>query len=504
MSEYPVTDIEIDTKLDRTQQTGERLFERLNVKAHCIDIGLHYFGFGNSFISLVGKFSRHIACESCKKAYKVADPAISHILREESGVLIWELKNCPNCGHTGPLEIVDKPINSIQELTLLRWSPKEITIQHNPITNDKQYEYNIPPEIIGKIKLGDIFLLETMPKLMLEACFQNKKIIMDKDNLFHFARPSPASDALGWGYPAIQPVLKELYQIQIVKKAREVLLHEHIVPLWVLFPSPQGEGNPFQHLNLGSWRTKVEEEFKKFRRDPAYKPILPLPLGFQYLGGDMHKLDPTKLLEHMQREVITGMGIPYEFLMGQVTYSGGSVSLRMLENHFLNFRHLLEDYLNDFLIPKVCKIAKHVKPFTARFAKLKMSDDVQQKQLAANLSQLGKLSDKTMLPELGFNYDNEQAYLDRQFEIEDKRMAARIRRQKGVEQEVVGGQAGVDPAAMVDAHAATLASLDPSGREKMMKQLSTAMPEYYQEVTKVLNTKNVNMQPAEQRPPKGA
>jgi len=523
MSEYPITDIEIEGKKDSIITAAEIMFERLKIKALCVQIGLHYFGFGDCFISIHQKFNRRIVCHSCHKYIdmeKKLPKNFSLTPKTDKTRVLWSIKGCPHCGNAGPCSILDhyvKPGDNANVYTI-RWDPKQIDIDYNPFSGMSTIYYIIPKLLRSKILKGDLFIMRTTPKIFLEGAVMNKKIILQKENLFHFSRASNAGESMGWGEPLIQPVLKELYQIQIAKKAREAVMQQHIVPLWIIFPSGAGEGDPFKSMNLGVWRSRIEGEFKKWRRDPNYIPLMPMPLGFQYIGGDMKKLDPTGIIEFQQKEVIAGMGVPVEFIFGGTgAYSQGSVSLRMLENQFINFRYLLTDFLNSFLIPKLVKFAK-VNAFTARFTKLRMMDDIQQKQLTLNMNMAGKVSDKSTLPEMGdFDYDNEQLALDRQFEREDRRMADRMRRQMATQKEMgmsqqnadleqqgeMSDRAGMDMSQMIDSHADTLATMDPEGRSKVMQGMSTSMPEYSNAVTEAMNTKNVNMKPPpEQKPPR--
>jgi hypothetical protein len=519
MSEYPITELEVEGKNTKQQNFGQRVLEKLNIKAYCINIGLHYYGIGDAFPSIQTKFLRSLICHNCLGTLKLDDPILRFQLKPEirNSKVTWVISHCPRCKRAGTGSIKDTPITTMDSIILGRWDPKNIEIDYNPISGMKQYYYVVPKLLQRKILAGDIFYIKTTPKIILEAAVKNRKVLMH-DGVFQFSRATNSCTDNGWGEPLVGPVLKELFQVQIAKRAREAILQQHIVPLWIMFPSPQGEGSPFQHLNLGVWRTRIEQEFKKWRRDPNYIPIMPMPLGFQYVGGDMSKLDPSKIIDAMEREIVAGMGIPVEFLFGGSSYSSSTILLRMLENQFLNFRSLMTDFMNSVLIPRVCQII-NAEPFTVRFTKLRMMDDVQQKQLAINLNATGKLSDHSLLTDVGgFDYETEQRNLDEQFKNEDKRIAERMKRQAAVQKELgltalrsqaeMGKQQQVDtglmdPQAMVNAHADTLAKMDPVSRGDIMKQMSVDMPEYSTAVTQQLNTKSVSMKPAPaQKPPK--
>jgi hypothetical protein len=86
---------------------------------------------------------------------------------------------------------------------------------------------------------------------------------------------------------------------------------------------------------------------------------------------------------------------------GGLNWSGASVTLRMLENHFLNGREGDERFL-DFVVPK---LASHFRrPYVkVRLSDFKMADDVQQQATDTNLMVQGFLSREGVLPEMGYD-----------------------------------------------------------------------------------------------------
>jgi len=111
-------------------------------------------------------------------------------------------------------------------------------------------------------------------------------------------------------------------------------------------------------------------------------------------------------MKFLEEEIINSMGVPLEFIKGGSTFTSGSVSLRIVENHFLNYRELLRDFLNYFVVIKISQYLNYPK-VPLRFKTFKMADDIQAKQLLLNLNQSGKLSDERLLEDLGYNHDKE-------------------------------------------------------------------------------------------------
>ena len=135
----------------------------------------------------------------------------------------------------------------------------------------------------------------------------------------------------------ILPVLKDTYYLTILRKANEAIAVERAVPLNVIFPQgASGTSDVYSTVNLSSWKNKIQQEIMRWRLDNNYVPVLPLPIGHQSIGGDGKALLLTQEYRVWIEIITAGMGVPQEFLMGGLSFSGSNVSLRMLENQFLD------------------------------------------------------------------------------------------------------------------------------------------------------------------------
>ena len=272
--------------------------------------------------------------------------------------------------------------------------------------------------------------------VFIEAMRDNSPILFNSDNIFHMKRASLAEKNMGWGEPAMIRVLKDLFYLQVLKKAREQVAHQHIVPLWVLFPQPQGELNPYEHLNLAEWRGRVENEIKSWRQDPNYIPVMPIPLGFQFIGGNFKNLDTTPEMQNLLLNILAGMNMPQEFVYGGLQYSGTSFSIRMLANLFNGHRSQLLEFLNGFLIPRISETF-NIKPVKVHFTELKLADDVQKKQLVFQLNQANKVSDATMLSEFGLDAASEVTKIKAEMKRQGEVLAAQMIEQEKAKAEAM-------------------------------------------------------------------
>lgn len=397
---YPVTDIVIDTDdKDLKKRWDQILNQRFKIKSFLVEAGKDYVCYGNSFISIYIPFNRFLVCPKCGEKHPV--DTIPYEFKQYSFQ-----GECPKCKAHVRYQVQDDPIKNLNEVNLVRWNPENIDIEFNPITGQSRYKYAIPNEIKNLIRMGRRHVIETMPMPFLEAVRDNLPIVFNSKNIYHLKRPSLAEKNQGWGEPAMTRNLKDLYYLQILKKAREQIAQQHIVPLWVIFPQPSGELNPYEHLNLAEWRGRIEEEIKKWRQDPNYIPILPMPVGFQFIGGSFKNLDTTPETQNLLLNILAGMNMPQEFVYGGMQYSGTSFSIRLLSNLWNSYRDQLNEFLNGFFIPTIADQFS-IKEVETHFTDLRMADDVQKKQVLLALNQQNKLSTATLLSEFSLDAEKE-------------------------------------------------------------------------------------------------
>lgn len=397
MTEYPITDILFETNTDpEVRAQYEKLFNHnLKLKKLLIEIGLDYYTFGNCFISANMKFKRFLTCPNCKHS----DPITNFSYKFQE----FKFKGtCPKCQIVGILEPEDKYLTTPEYFKFIRWAPENISIDYDEITGESRYFYQINEQTKAGIMAGKKEVVERVPMLFIEALSKKKKIELDANNLYHLKRPTLAEEDRGWGKPLILPAMKMLYYMQTLRRGNEAIVADHLIPMRAMFPSSQGNLDPFTQLNLGSWRANVEEQLLKWRRDSNHIGVFPIPIGYQSLGGDAKILMVTPEMSYLEESIINSFGFPTEFIKGGATWTSASVSLRIVENMFMSYREMLTDMLNYFMVPKIGAFLKYA-PIKLKFKKLKMSDDPQAKELLIMLANSGKLSDSVLLEEFGID-----------------------------------------------------------------------------------------------------
>jgi hypothetical protein len=434
MAEYPITRIVYNDdqkgklKDDQTEAFWKNVLEKnLNIMRLLREIGMDYYAYGNSIISISFPFRREIQCPRCKLWHTV--DAINYKFRNFKFYARCKGTEKKPCGYDGVMEARDLSTKEISAVKVIKWDLAYVDIKYNNISGDHFYYYTIPDNMKTAIRRGDMEIVNGTRLEIIEACKRNKQVKLLASNLYHLKRSAPQyiiPGERGWGVPLIMPVMKDVFHNRILKKGNEMIAFDHIVPLRILFPTSAGDVSPHLTANLSGWKGHVEEELLKWRKDPNYISIVPFPLGLQSFGGDGRILMVTPEIKATEDDIIIGMGVIPEIIRGGASWSGSNVSLRVIENTFINHRTDMHNVI-DFLTDKLSIYFDKAK-IPIKMADFKMADDLQKKQmLMTNASASpadAMVSRTTALKELDFDpeteYKNREAELKKQIELKTK------------------------------------------------------------------------------------
>ena len=433
MAEYPITDLiynDEDPSSIKDDQSIDYWKDLLEKKLKLIKTlkqsGMDHYAYGNSLISISYPFQRRLKCSSCGNNQSIDS--------EKTKFRAYKFySKCIKCGHEGEMKAYDINTKELDKFSIVHWDLMCLDIKYNSITGDHFYYYSPPSDLKVAIQKGDIDIIKTTRVEVIEAVQKNKKLKLMEDNVFHLKRAAPQymiPSQRGWGIPVIMPVMKDIFHNKILKKGNEMIAFDHIVPLRILFPQGTGDVSPHATINLSGWKTKIEDEIGKWKADPNYISIVPLPIGMETFSGDAKILSVTPEIKVTEDAIITGIGIIPEIIRGGASWSGSNVSLRVVENTFLNHRNDMQEMI-DFIIENLARYLD--KPcISVKMSDFKMADDLQKKELMLKASS-GRTSDaiisrSTVTKELGF--DPEEEYKLREKEIE-RRIELTIKETEG-------------------------------------------------------------------------
>lgn len=432
ISRYPITDLIIEDQYDSVKNLWSKIFnDELKIKERMLEINLDYHVYGNAFVSLSFPFTRFLICKKCKLRTPIEQANWSF----NTSAFAFT-KKC-TCGHHGDSEVNDVPYKDRKKVRVVRWNPENMQIKFNEYTGKTTYMYSIPYKLKNAIMRGDKDMITEIPMIVIDAMRQRRMIRLNPENFRHIKRPTLAEQDQGWGKPLIIHVLKDMYYFYTLRRAQEAIALEHIVPFDIIYPMPNAQQDPYIHTDLGNWKTKIEDLIKKHRKDPNFKGVIPIPVGFGRLGGDGKAMMLTPELNYLTQTIVGGMGIPQEFLFGGLNWTGSSISLRTLENDFIQNRSQMLDVIlwikDKFRVYCQLPDVKRI-----RFSDFRMADDIQRNQQLIGLNAQMKVSDQTLLTELGYDYEQEVQKM-----VEEVYIANYLNEMRGKGQSKIQGESQV-------------------------------------------------------------
>ena len=382
-----------------------------------VTAGVDRHVYGNSFVSVYFPFKRFLICPECKSKYAIRKVSYKFKIRKKSAGFYY---TCKDCGKHVKGKVDDEKIRQPRDINIIRWDPKHIDIEGNPVTGDKEYYYEIPSAIKERIRSGDKHMLATMPMAFIDCIAQKKLFKFAKGKIYHMKADAPAGIDSRWGFPPLTATLKQFFYVAVLRKANEAIALEHVVPFRVMHPQQStASADPTVTISLSNWLNETKLNMKAWRRDPLHLMFSPVPVGVTNVGGQGRALMVTGEIVEAENSIIAAMGIPREFIYGGLSATGSSVTLRMLENQLLNYTTQLIDMGQ--WVTNQCAEFLGWKKVRIDLTPFKLVDDVPQKMaiLQANQMSGGTLLSNTTLAAM-FDIDIEKERKLRMQEMMDE------------------------------------------------------------------------------------
>lgn len=380
---YPITEITYTTTNEALKQRYTHLHEKvLGTKRNLHRAAIDKYVYGNGFYSIYKPFVRSLQCGECNT--KTAITEINYQFNLKKMLFTFNCSNCKARGVKGT--VVDDPLLDNKKIAVIRWDPKLIDIDYNPITGHSEYYYSIPRELKERVSKGNKHLINTMPMEVLKT-LQEDKIFKFKDGeIFHLKMDAPAGIEAQWGFPPLASTIKLFFYAAVLRKANEAIALDYVVPFRIVSPrAASNNGDPVQTIGLDKWAIEMKTNMKQWRRDPLHMMWSPIPCDITFLGGQARALLTLGEVQAAEDNIIAALGIPKEFIYGGFSALGSGIQLRVLENQLIFQISDIKDFLQ-WLTDKVGRtlgwpeIETDLAPF--RFV-----DDVDQKRLLLSLNQ---------------------------------------------------------------------------------------------------------------------
>ena len=488
LAAYVVTEISVESGDKVHKESWEDVLgPTLNVKGKAIETAIDKKTYGNSFISLYKPFDRFLVCNLCK-----ARTGIKHTKYSFQLKTLRFKYSCKACKSDTTGEILDIRVANKDRIAIIRWDPKLMDIDYNPITGKSKYYWTIPGDLKTKVEKGNDHIIDTLPIEFLRAMQKNKTFEFADGQIYHMKVHGPAGIDAQWGMPPLLCVMEHILYAQVLRKANEAIALDHIVPFRVLHPAPiSGTADPATTINLANWQHKMEDSIKMWRRDPNHIMFAPTALGVTMMGGQGRSLLTLGETKDADENIIMGLGIPREFLFGGLTLAGSGVSLRMLENQLETDAAEQNDQLK-WIIKQVASVLDW-KPVKAKFVPFKLVDDTEQKMALMQMQQIlgNPMSNDTMLKPYNVDVAKErekkmQEQMDQMradMELQKKQQKVMTSASQVAQNEASSGQGlGYNATAVMasaDQLVQQLTGMDPGTRQSQMDHLSQEDPVMY-------------------------
>jgi len=414
MSEYPITAMLIEPHRADKLDTGMR--ERweylvnvvMNLRQVMININVDKFLYGNSFHYMYYPFVRYCVDKDTGARKPIASLDIRRVMPHDApnGFTFDVEAYDADARTTKVYSIVDVKSEARSGFKLIRWSPLRMTLKYNPTSGAREWQWTPPSRMKDGFLNCDRTIVDSTEMAILEAIYKDRRIKVNESRLW-VAQSADQPDLWeGWGVPPLFRVLEDVYYYKLLRRANEALAQEHITPVRFLSPRGTGDVSPQRSINLSDWQAKLKRELQRFKADPNHVVVSPIPVEVEQMGGNARVMMVASEMEGAARTVAAGVGCPVELIWGGLNWSGASVSLRVLENHFINMREDCERLLG-FLAPKLASYFRLV-PVKLSLAEFRMADDVQHQANAINLMIQGFLSRESVIGEM--NYDPQREF----------------------------------------------------------------------------------------------
>jgi hypothetical protein len=381
---YPVTNIVYETQNESLKAYYEDLHDKtLKTKRILIRAAVDKFVYGNAFFSMYTPFVRFLKCPKCSSLSNIQQ--VNYRFRLKKLTFNYACTGCKTRVDVDEKGVIDRKITRKDRISVIRWDPKLMDIDYNPITGHSEYYYTIPKEIKERCSKGSKHLIDTMPMEFLKAIRDDKIFKFAEGQIFHMRMDAPAGIEAQWGFPPLASTIKLFFYAAVLRKANEAIALDYVVPLRIVSPKQStANADPLTTIALSKWSDEMKHSVKKWRRDPLHIMWSPIPAEVTHLGGQARALMTLGEVQAAEDNIIAAMGLPKEFIYGGFSAMGSGIQLRVLENQLV---HQTGD-LNDLLQWITDRSAKQLGRGTVvvSLAPFRFIDDVQQKALLLQLN----------------------------------------------------------------------------------------------------------------------
>jgi len=508
--EYPITEVTYDTTNQAVKEKHKYLLEKvIRARELLIKATLDKYVYGNAFISMYQPFIRYLKCPHCQTMTNIQN--LNYKFNVSKTSFAYTCGSCKGIAQTDSTGVIDKKLTLSRKVNFIRWDPKLMDIDHNPMTGESSYYYTIPQDVIQRVNSGHKTLIDTLPMGFLKAIKEGKKFKFVPGAIFHMKVGGPAGINPQWGLPPLISTLQLFHYAAILRKSNEAISMDYLVPLRVLHPAQSSQqADPVTAISLRKWTENMSSNIKQWRRDPLHIMYAPIPVGMTQIGGTGRSLLTLGEVQEAEKGIVAALGIPIEFLYGGLTQSGMEATLRLIENQLETHINDLKDLLQ--WVDDKCAQFLGWNKIEVGLKKFKMVDDQKKQdalfQIWAQGKQTGEplLSDTSIAEAYDFDTKKEQEILkqealdklrrQQEMQIAVQKAQNNMAQQVQLEAQQSAGGVQYDQQRIIseaDSIVQQVMALDPGTRRSRLHQLQVEDLVMYAVVVQRLEQQQTNM-----------
>jgi hypothetical protein len=394
---------------DEESELKDFFTHQLNYRMELGRAGMDFLMYGNVFITLYLPFRRVLRCTQCGASTPVEKARYHLELTSNAPYVVWHRhgETC-KCGNTAPYECVDFKDPDLSKVKLVFYSPFEIEMAYNRLSQRKDIWWKIDQEDRRDFKSGARIFIESTPVEVLEAVARGGNLLFESESVLHLdEKVISGIRTRGWGLPRSIASFRSAWLNQVINKADQAVAMDYTLGMRVISPAPTAGGgsDPMQTHAMDGFASKIAAMIAAHRVDPTRYHSTPYPLSYQFMGGEGATLVPPEKLKFRQSEFLNGLGVPVEFHQMSLTTQAAPMALRLFESAW----QVIPSLYNQILQWVNKQLVRHygLKETSVELQRSTIADDMMRKQVLTQLMAANQISPQTALETFGIDARDE-------------------------------------------------------------------------------------------------
>ena len=239
--------------------------------------------------------------------------------------------------------------------------PDQVRVRKLPLTDDVAVEYVPDPEtkkfITSEMPLYPEMVAEDsvqripkyeIPAELRDRVLQSGAIPLDTDpntGSFVFALTGRKSQYEPFGQSRVERCVNTLVYMDKLRQAQTSIASRHMTPMRIVWADQLNPDDVDQ----------LREQVDLALVDPDYSIIANYEVHWEEMGSQGRLLDIDAELESCANRLFAGLGVTREILTGEGTYTGSKISLEIMNQQYLLFRELVQDYVENYLFKPIAR-----------------------------------------------------------------------------------------------------------------------------------------------------